>query len=279
MKKIYTVLVLILCVTIVMSFDILSSNGKAGKTGSPGESDCTSCHAGTVNTGPGSVTITSPDLIGWAYTPGQTYTINVTITQASIPLFAFGFEALDASGANAGTLIITNSAETQIKNFTVSPNSRANVVHKTDAGLTTGSHTFTFNWTAPSANIGNVTFYVAGMACDNDGGTPGDDTYTSSQVVSFSSNINETYSDMIDVIVYPNPAKEKATIKYLLKKNAEVRIELVSIIGKVIPIYSNKEEYSGLHHYDYSFNSLSSGLYFMNIYIDDIKNTQKLFIE
>lgn len=160
-----------------------SSGGKAGKTNSPGETTCTSCHSGTINTGGGSVTITSPNLTGWEYAPGQTYTINVTVAQATIGLFALDFEALLPSGANAGTLVITNSTETQIKTVTVSGNVRNNVVQKLDGGLTTDSHTFTFNWTAPVSGTGSITFYVAGLACDADGGTSGDETYTSSQVV------------------------------------------------------------------------------------------------
>ena len=279
MKKIYTILVVFLCAAIVMSFDILSGNGKAGKTGSPGESDCTSCHSGTLNSGPGSVIITSPDLIGWAYTPGQTYTVNVTVAQASIPLFGFGFEALDASGANAGTLVITNSTETQIKSFTVSPNSRANVVHKTDAGLTTGSHTFSFNWTAPATNIGNVTFYVAGIACDNDGSTPGDYTYTSSQVVSFASAIRESKSGSIQLKIFPNPVQDQALITYNTDRVSDVCIDIVSVTGKVQHLYRNEREISGMHSYNLMLNtSIAKGLNFIYLYINGIKYTEKVFV-
>ena len=279
MKKIYTILVVLLCAAIVMSFDILSSNGKAGKTGSLGETDCTTCHTGTVNSGTGSVVITSPDLIGWAYSPGQTYTINVTVTQASVPLFGFGFEALDASGANAGTLVITNTTATQIKTFTVAPNSRNNVVHKTDGGLSTGSHTFSFNWTAPLTNIGTVTFYVAGLAADNDGGITGDYTYKTSQVVTFASEIKLIKTEEIEISIYPNPVIENATITYKLIENSSIEIELVSITGKVIPLYFNEKEISGEHTYNLLLNnSVVKGLYFLNVNINERKFTEKVFV-
>lgn len=279
MKKIYLIIFAVICSGIIMSFEILSSNGKAGKNGSPGETDCTSCHSGTVNSGGGSVSITSPDLVGWAYTTGQTYTINVTIAQASIPLFGFGFEALDASGANAGTLVITNSTETQIKTFTVAPNSRNNVVHKSGAGLSTGSYTFTFNWTAPSTNIGNVTFYVAGLACDNDGSTPGDFTYTSNQVVSFASSINDNLSEMINLNILPNPVSESTVVTYNLEKESKVSIELVTITGKSITIYSNEKDLAGDHIFNLQLNNLmSKGLYFLIININHIKFTEKVLV-
>lgn len=160
-----------------------NGGGKAGYTNSPGENNCTSCHPGTVNTGGGSVTISSPNLTGWIYTPGQTYTINVTVSHSGFGLFSLGFEALLPSGANAGTLVITNSVQTQIKTAFVNPNVRNNVVQKFNGGLSPDSHTFSFNWTAPVAGTGSITFYVAGMSCDIDGGVGGDFTYTASQVV------------------------------------------------------------------------------------------------
>lgn len=278
MNKIYLIVFAAIFSIIIMSFDILSSNGKAGKTGSPGEADCTSCHAGTVNSGGGSVLITSPDLVGWAYTPGQTYQINVTVSQTSIPLFSFGFEALDASGANAGTLVITNSTETQIKTFTVSPNIRNNVVQKSNGGLTPNSHTFSFNWVAPNTNIGNVTFYVAGLACNNDGGTSGDFTYTSTQTVTFGTSVTDTKIENIKLSIYPNPVSENAILQYQLSENSDVNFELVSITGKVIFVNSNYEESVGLHEHKLLLDTLPKGIYFVNVYLNGVKYSEKLFV-
>lgn len=279
MKKIYTILVIGLIAGIIMSFDILSSNGKAGKTNSPGETNCTTCHSGTVNSGSGNVVITAPALTGWAYSPGQTYQINVTVSHASMPLFGFGFEALDASGANAGTLIVTNTTETKILTFTVAPNTRNNVVHKSDGGLSANTHTFTFDWTAPSTNIGNVTFYVAGLACDNDGSTPGDYTYTSSQVVTFASSINDNKIETINLNIYPNPVCESAVVTYNIEKESNVNIELVSITGKVLPLYFNEKEISGEHTYDLLLNNtMTKGLYFLNVKINERKFTEKVLV-
>ena len=70
MKKSFTIILAItgiafMLISFGMSYDILSSNGKSGKTNSPGEGNCTSCHNSfAVNTGGGSTTITSPDLTG-----------------------------------------------------------------------------------------------------------------------------------------------------------------------------------------------------------------------
>lgn len=185
-------ILLLLCLALLISLKPIESfgyaAGRAGNTGSPGSQNCTQCHTGTVNTGPGSVTITS-NIPGWQYSAGQTYTINVTVSQTGLPLFSLGVEALSGSGtyANAGTFVITNSSETQIKSRSVGGFSRNNVVQVTNGGLASNSKTFTFNWTAPATNVGDVTFYVCGLACDNNGGTENDFSYTISQVVPFMS--------------------------------------------------------------------------------------------
>src|ERR1044071_2958101 len=98
-----------------ISFDTQDNNGKAGRTGSPGESTCTGCHTGNaLNDGSGSVTITSPDLPTWEYMPGDTYNINVTVARTGSPLFGFDLECLTVNTpiANGGTIIVTNTSET-----------------------------------------------------------------------------------------------------------------------------------------------------------------------
>jgi hypothetical protein len=206
MKKIYTAFFVLLSIS-VMS-DILDKDGKAGRTGSPGEVDCTGCHSSfTVNSGPGSITISSPNLTNWQYVPGQTYQIDVTVAHAGMPLFGFGFEALRTSNnSNGGTLSISNSAETQLKSVSVGGNNRTNVVHKQNGGLSNDVHTFSFNWTAPATNIGNIMFYTAGNAANNQGDTLGDYIYKTSQLVTpFVSGIEENRNKS-NIKVYPNPA-------------------------------------------------------------------------
>jgi hypothetical protein len=206
MKKIYTAFFVLLSIS-VMS-DILDKDGKAGRTGSPGEADCTGCHSSfTVNSGPGSITISSPNLTNWQYVPGQTYQIDVTVAHAGMPLFGFGFEALRTSNnSNGGTLSISNSAETQLKSVSVGGNNRTNVVHKQNGGLSNDVHTFSFNWTAPATNIGNIMFYTAGNAANNQGDTLGDYIYKTSQLVTpFVSGIEENRNKS-NIKVYPNPA-------------------------------------------------------------------------
>ena len=103
-----------LAVAWVMIQGVVSSAGKSGKTGAPGENNCTQCHAGVINSNGGSVTISGVS----EYQPGQTYNLSVTVTDASSSLFGFSAVALQASGDNGGSLVAGTDNHTEIlKNF------------------------------------------------------------------------------------------------------------------------------------------------------------------
>lgn len=171
-------------VTIIMTSSILSDNGKAGKTGSPGELTCRDCHSDfAANSGGGSITITNTGMTNWQYVPGQTYPITVTVARTGSTVFGLGVECLTAANANAGTFIMTSPAQTQIKTVTVSGVVRNNVVHQLNAGHTNNTKSFTFNWTAPAAGTGTVKFYFAGIAGDFSGDEAGDYVYNGLQTV------------------------------------------------------------------------------------------------
>ncbi|MFM7234064.1 MAG: choice-of-anchor V domain-containing protein [Flavobacteriales bacterium] len=178
---------LVLFGSLAMAFGLTSmtsnnaeySAGKAGSNGSPGEGTCASgsCHNSfTLNSGSGGVSISIAGLLnGNMYVPGQTYSVNVTVQQSGIGLFGFGIEALQASGANAGSW--TAGADSHILNATISGNSRATVAHIDNSGFASNTRTWSFSWTAPVTEI-PVMMYAAGNAANNNGGDGGDYIYT-----------------------------------------------------------------------------------------------------
>jgi hypothetical protein len=169
----------------ISSFVALKDDGRAGNTGSPGEATCgaSGCHTSfTVNSGPGSIYLTS-NMNNWEYVPGQTYTVNAVVKYTGRSLFGIGLEALTSTNTNAGTIVVTNSAKTQIKAASISGVSRNNLVHQLNGGTTSDSSVFTFNWIAPSTNIGNITFYFAGVCANANTTSSGDYVYNSSKIV------------------------------------------------------------------------------------------------
>jgi HYR domain/Secretion system C-terminal sorting domain/SprB repeat len=182
MKKIFYFFGLITASVIILSHTTLSENGRAGVTGSPGETGCNTsgCHTGVGTSG--SVTLTS-NIPANGFVAGATYNMTLTVNETGKPLFGMGLEALTSTNDNAGTLAA--GANTKILSKTINGISRRNITHQFNGGLTANSAVFTFSWTAPTVTAGDVNFYFAGLAADANGTEDtGDNTYIGSKVFS-----------------------------------------------------------------------------------------------
>ena len=157
-------------------------------TAAPGDDarSCTACHAGTLNSGAGSVKILLQS--GTVYVPGVKQRV---IVQVSDPdQLRWGFELTarlnsDLAKAPAGEF-------TPVDNFTqvicedAGPKpclSGVSFVQHTTAGTRNGTRSgasFAFDWTPPATNAGAVTFCASGNAANGTGSSAGDLIYTSS---------------------------------------------------------------------------------------------------
>lgn len=276
---------LLLSAVSTMSFDIVEDSGKAGRTGSPGETTCTGCHTGfAINDGGGSVVISSPDLTNWEYMPGDTYTINVTVSRTGCPLFGFGFECLTGStpAQNAGTLIVTNPSETHILNATVSTVVRKNMVHSLNGGLGTDSKTFSFKWAAPTTNVGNVTFYCCGNATNMNGAKTGDHIYSTTQVVTpaFGATTNDIPDNSSTFNVYPNPANENLFVMYSAAIGKKVDFTLMTLDGKIAgPVYTFIGTGSETTSVIVLPADFAAGIYLLRMQRGDTSTVKKIVIE
>lgn len=153
-----------------------ASQPPTARTNAPGETTCTGCHTGTLNSGPGSLSLTG--LPAGGYIPGQVYTLTASVN-ATASKYGFEITALRTTNAMAGSFALTSPTTTSLGTATVSGGSRSYVGHKT--ANTTSS--WSFNWTAPSTAVGTVTFYMAGNAANGTGGTGGDAIYASTFAV------------------------------------------------------------------------------------------------
>ncbi|GAB4332572.1 MAG: hypothetical protein Kow00127_24310 [Bacteroidales bacterium] len=154
-----------------------SSGSPGGKTGSPGDggNTCTDCHGGSANPAEGWITSNIP---AEGYTPGMTYTVTATGTHSGVVKFGFEATAEDAQNQKTGTLIVTNSVENQLINGGQS------ITHKSSGTTPTGNtKSWSFDWTAPNAGTGTVTFYAAFNAANGNGNTSGDIIYTSNLTI------------------------------------------------------------------------------------------------
>jgi hypothetical protein len=266
MKRLYPLLLISFFAFSVLTSTDLDDNGKAGYTGSPGEVTCNSsgCHTGTTtNTGGGSLTIDIPGMTNWQYVPGQTYTVNATVAETGRSLFGLGFEILKSNGDNAGTLAAGSG--NQIKTKSVSGFTRKNIVHTLNGGASANSHTFTFTWTAPATDVGDVTIYFAGNAANSNNDESGDHIYTTSQVLSVAPVGIEEVLDLIDLNVYPNPFVENIRIDYALQSSGWLKADLYDVNGRLIRTLSNSNQGAGNHTISEDLSGLSKGQYVLHM--------------
>lgn len=174
-RKLQTI-ILVLFVTSVAYAKITGPD--AGYTDAPGDlGNCTACHDSfeLPNVGPGSVNLTGAPAV---YNPGQQYTLSITVQQNNRHRFGFQLTALDQNGNRAGTVGAVSS-DTQV-NPETGVGGRQYIEH-TEIGTTaTGasSRTWVIRWTAPSTDMGTVSFWFAGNAANDSGDNQGDYIYT-----------------------------------------------------------------------------------------------------
>ncbi len=162
-------------------------------TGAPGDTTCAQagCHVGTPNTGPGSITITFPG--GLTYTPGVKQRVSVTVADPTARRWGFQMSARLASNERSAQAGHFNTLDTNTQIFCEDglPISGAQAcraaaplefIEHTESGTRRGqanSGTFEFEWTPPAAGAGNVSFFAAGNAANNNANSDsGDRIYT-----------------------------------------------------------------------------------------------------
>jgi hypothetical protein len=252
--------------SVTMSAYANTFGSPGGRTNSLSDnSNCTACHSGTINSGTGIGLITAPGLVS-GYVAGQTYTITASIAETGISKFGFEITAeKDADNSKTGTLILTDVARTTLVNSN-------NAITHTSIGtpsLTTGANSWSFDWTAPTSGTGGVTFYAAFNASNGAGTGGGDQIYsTSFNVTESTVGINDLVGNSKSVL-YPNPAVNYFKVS---SNNIIENVTVFDLNGKIM--VSNNQPNGKIN-----VESLSSGIYFVQVKSDNIISTEKLIVK
>jgi hypothetical protein len=196
------------------------------------------------------------------YIPGQTYTITVSISQAGISKFGFSISPQNISGAVLGSLVITNSAQTQLKNV-----GHQYVTHTTAGNAGSGSKTWSFDWIAPTVGTGAVPFYASVNASNGNGNTSGDQIYTDVYTVEedITTGIQPNMND-VDFAVFPNPVEgNSAQVSFNAKASTTSRIRIMSLNGTIVNEINHNATSNGNQHAALSLENLAKGVYFVEI--------------
>lgn len=203
-----------------------------GRTGAPQEGTCgaSGCHGVAANTGSGSVTIDIGNTT--AYAAGQTYDITVTVADATKSRFGFEMTALSSTGTSVGNFVESSS---NISISTSSANDRQYIHHQSLP--VTSSGVFSFQWVAPDSNVGNITFYVAGLAANGNQAMTGDLLYTAQKALSYQPGVATTTPTVIQeptLQVFPNPATSAFNLQFELAQPTLAKVALYDISGKML---------------------------------------------
>ncbi|HBF88642.1 MAG TPA: Gingipain R [Bacteroidales bacterium] len=78
--------------------------------------------------------------------------------------------------------------------------------------------------------------------------------------------------------IYPNPVTYYTNLEFSIQEKSDIKIEISNITGSVIHSVVNTEMNSGVHKVHFDTSSLSSGIYFCNLHVNDYVITKKLII-
>jgi hypothetical protein len=291
MKRGYFIPVIFLGLT---SFVVLgtykTSGGHPSSTGGPGESTCadatTGCHSDAVikKDSTGLVNTFSFSASDSSYIPGQTYTISISASKTDIKKFGFEVVALkNSDNGNTGTWKITETTRTHTITGSGSLVTRKYVTHSTDGtpAVSAGLGKWTFNWTAPSSNLGKITFYYATSCTNNNTSNAGEQLFLSSFTIhpSATASIAQVMKGAKFNASY-DPSGRKIIVNYNLNSSAEVFIKLVDLQGKQIQNSQRTNRSIGQNIQELPLAyALSKGVYLLNMEVNGLSISEKILVQ
>jgi hypothetical protein len=275
MKKKFTlVLSIIIASGMVWDAQFHHANGNSGSapsgnTGSPADGNTCArigCHAG----GPGQtnqmVSLTGNVPVG-GYTAGETYDMTVTMSNGGSK-FGFSLSPQSPQGALLGTLIASGDGTT------LNGAGGKYLTHTSIGTSGSGSKSWSFQWTAPAAGTGAVTFYGAYNFANNNGGTSGDVIVTHTQV--FNENINTSVAESASrkLEVFPNPVEDHINIR-IADVDEVIMITLMGVDGRVVV---QERHTQGNIRIDLKGRVVPSGLYLLSIERGSERTVRKVMV-
>jgi hypothetical protein len=245
MKKIATLsfVCIITAITLSLFSNPANSNPEgapAGNTGSPADGTTCSksgCHNGTAVTQAGIITSDVPTS---GYLPGNTY--NITVSLSGSGKKGFQVSPQDINGNVIGNLIAGTGTKILGTKY---------ITHT--AAKSTTSCTWTFQWIAPAAGKGAITFYGA-FAITQDA------TKKSTLIIPEASTVQGVSNEAnAKISVYPNPASDFIQIK-LIDPISVGKAMLFDLSGKLV-ITENFES----NEFTMNVQSIPAGSYYLRV--------------
>jgi hypothetical protein len=87
-------------------------------------------------------------------------------------------------------------------------------------------------------------------------------------------------ADQNELIVYPNPASDNASVQYSLSSASRVKITVVNVLGQELAVLNDKILPAGKHRFAIELNSaeFQTGIYFICIESESKREVKKLIV-
>lgn len=246
------------------------SGAPVAVTGSP--ADGVTCAKSGCHTGGPVITdhqtLMTSNVPAEGYTPGTTYTITVTSTKTGISKFGFEVSPQSITGTQLGTLIAGTGSHLV--------GGSKYITHSSTGTSGSGTKTWSFQWTAPVAGTGDVTFYGAFMFANNNGNDSGDAVKTDNYTVT--ENLSSGIADILqrELSVFPVPATDRLSI--FSQSNAEqISVSLIDMSGRTL-FDRTVANVDGTAVIDLSAGNAIPGIYVLRVKAIDTNAIAKLII-
>lgn len=244
-----------------------------GKTGAPGENNCTGCHAGSTldGTSENVLVVSTGGNVVTDYIPGATH--QISLTMSSNPSKK-GFQAivLDSNNDMMGDFTAGNGTS-------ISSQGSKKYANHNSSSNSNATTTWTWDWVAPSSAVGPATFYVASNSANGNGNTSGDAIYLSQHTLGAPFGEIEDHQLISNFNVNYSPFNKMLNFSFGAFKNGNLSLNIVDLNGK--SVYSSNVGLSSVGQNELKVSidkSLKPGIYVINMFLDNIPSSKKIFI-
>ena len=263
-KSLIIVMSLVAMVALTLTTTKVTSDptgAPAGRANDPasGGLTCTTCHSGTDTVATAAQASITSNIPAAGYTPGTTYTITGTVNYTGRSTFGFEVSPQNAAGTKLGTLINTGSQTKLV-------GSSKYVTHTLAGNSGSNTKSWTFDWTAPVAGTGSVTFYGAFMAANGNGSSSGDIVYKTSYTVAeaVASGVNEIQANTNALTVIN--LKNALQISYTAQSAASANVELYNLNGTLVSSSLFEQQNAGNVELNFDVkDGLNTGIYIVKV--------------
>lgn len=244
-----------------------------GYAGAPNDANCTQCHSGNTQDGTSvnTITLLSGSTPVTTYTPGQSYTVALTMSPNPT---AKGFQAVakNPSNGTAGTFTALGGAQ----------GAGVHILSGRATHTSSSAQLFAWTWTAPATNVGTVTFYVASMSANGTGGTGGDQVYLSQHQFGAESGagVEELAQNKYNFKAAYSAEKNEVVMDFNSLIAGEMYFNLVDMNGRSVYTYKMGASEIGANHETIAMpDHLKNGMYVVNMFVNNNAMSGKIMVQ